>query len=416
MFDKIKSIVYYSYHTTCVFLTLAMTIYCVHKYLLDKDVSATGYESFNSNDDYIYPAITLCIDPHFSEIALNDIESGINASFYKDFLDGFVWEDNLYRIDYDNVTLRFEKYILGGYISSFWTSDGYYEYLFNPYNYKPFSPPKSYGNSNWLNFAPRFYISFRDSEEKCFTIDIPNKLRTKIHKVAILLDASMLQSENNGKGYGLRIEIHYPNQYHSSTMSKTSWKGLYAKNDFTIHFEIQNIIIVNLRNKRKRYCNENWKNDDFITKSKFLRKVGCRPPHWKEFSNQPNCSNKDQMYKFAWMNLEQETRPCRKVQKVIYSYEELDFMKPDLLMIPRKENERLFKLSIDFDNSMFMDINHIRAFDIETLIGNAGGYLGLFTGYALSQLPQFIKYLLKSGYRLCKRPKIYSSEIENDIV
>ena len=91
-------------------------------------------------------------------------------------------------------------------------------------------------------------------------------------------------------------------------------------------------------------------------------------------------------------------------------------MKPDLLMIPRKENERLFKLSIDFDNSMFMDINHIRAFDIETLIGNAGGYLGLFTGYALSQLPQFIRYLLKIGYRLCKGPKIYPSEVENDTV
>ena len=86
-----------------------MTIYCLHKYLLDKDVSATSYNSFNSNDDYIYPAITLCTDPLFYEMALNHLENGVNASVYKDFLDGIAWDDNLYRIDYDNVTLRFEE-------------------------------------------------------------------------------------------------------------------------------------------------------------------------------------------------------------------------------------------------------------------------------------------------------------------
>ena len=37
----------------------------------------------------------------------------------------------------------------------------------------------------------------------------------------------------------------------------------------------------------------------------------------------------------------------------------------------------------------------MRAYDIESLVGNAGGYIGLFMGYALFQLPNL--FLLTFG-------------------
>jgi len=60
------------------------------------------------------------------------------------------------------------------------------------------------------------------------------------------------------------------------------------------------------------------------------------------------------------------------------------------------QNEtHFFKVSVEFDDSTFMEIQHVRAFNFESLIGNSGGYLGLFTGYALVQIPSLINFISK---------------------
>ena len=37
----------------------------------------------------------------------------------------------------------------------------------------------------------------------------------------------------------------------------------------------------------------------------------------------------------------------------------------------------------------FLFFHQIRAYNIETLIANVGGYVGLFLGYAILQTPEF---------------------------
>ena len=402
---ELKQYVCYFYYTMCVFLTVAMTMYGVQIYLLDKDVSAIGFKTFNLQEDYIYPAITFCFEPQFSKHAFEKIGKELNTSIYKDFLDGFIWQHKLLGIDYDNVTIKIHDNILGSYISSFWTTDGYAEYLYNPNNYSELTPPWSYGISKWHRFTPKYYISFRDSVEKCLSVNIPNNLDVRIRIFAILFNASIFPEGKRSNDNIFRIEMHYPNQYFSSKMRKDSWKSQNGENDFTMNFELQNIIVLNMRNKRRRSCNEIWRNDDQIAQKRIMDRVGCQPTHWKEFDYLPICTTKEQMHRFAWMSLEEETFPCKKIQKVIYAYKELDYVKKDWFELPKNECGRFFKVSIEFDDSMFMEIQHIRAFDSETLIGNAGGYLGLFTGYTLMQLPQLIQFLVKYIYKFCHRDK-----------
>ena len=47
---------------------------------------------------------------------------------------------------------------------------------------------------------------------------------------------------------------------------------------------------------------------------------------------------------------------------------------------------------------MYKQIERIRAFDVQSMVGNAGGYIGLFLGYALIQLPD----ALASIFRWCQ--------------
>lgn len=41
-------------------------------------------------------------------------------------------------------------------------------------------------------------------------------------------------------------------------------------------------------------------------------------------NNFPNCSSKEQMKKFAELDLKEHEPPCKQIKKVLYAYEELD--------------------------------------------------------------------------------------------
>ena len=55
----------------------------------------------------------------------------------------------------------------------------------------------------------------------------------------------------------------------------------------------------------------------------------------------------------------------------------------------------IIQVMITFQGETFMDITQNRAYDGQSLIGNAGGYVGLFLGVALIQLPLALKCLFQ---------------------
>ena len=57
--------------------------------------------------------------------------------------------------------------------------------------------------------------------------------------------------------------------------------------------------------------------------------------------------------------------------------------------------DKYFAVYLYFPRATFKHIEMVRSFDIQTLIGNAGGYIGLFLGHTLLQLPGFIYFLWK---------------------
>ena len=48
-----------------------------------------------------------------------------------------------------------------------------------------------------------------------------------------------------------------------------------------------------------------------------------------------------------------------------------------------------FRIRLWFRSNTFMEIKQIKAYNFENLVGNAGGYVGLFLGYSVIQLPYF---------------------------
>ena len=56
-------------------------------------------------------------------------------------------------------------------------------------------------------------------------------------------------------------------------------------------------------------------------------------------------------------------------------------------------NNNSATLGFVFKNDRYKEIKYTRAFGFESLVGNVGGYIGLFLGFAIWQLPDAIEFL-----------------------
>ena len=101
------------FHMICGLTTVIFTSYCIYQYLLDEDISRIDFKKFNSNENHIYPAITLCFSYPLLAEKLTRYGEGIDVSSYTSFMEGNLWDDRMANIDFDDVSINFEDYLLG---------------------------------------------------------------------------------------------------------------------------------------------------------------------------------------------------------------------------------------------------------------------------------------------------------------
>ena len=53
----------------------------------------------------------------------------------------------------------------------------------------------------------------------------------------------------------------------------------------------------------------------------------------------------------------------------------------------------IWLIKMNFLSGHFKEIKQVRAYNVQSLIGNSGGYIGLFLGYTLKEMPSFLKII-----------------------
>ena len=79
----------------------------------------------------------------------------------------------------------------------------------------------------------------------------------------------------------------------------------------------------------------------------------------------------------------------------IYTHRKVDIKKeyfPEM-NVKIKENQGWFRITVEFLKNEFKEIKQLRAYSAQSLIGNAGGYVGLFVGYTIAELPAMFDML-----------------------
>ena len=127
-------------------------------------------------------------------------------------------------------------------------------------------------------------------------------------------------------------------------------------------------------------------------------------PHWSLNTTAPICSGmKIQNTTRLLSNLNGTTEPCQSIEKFMYLYQSssgLDFYEETLEEAMRfngtiYDKSGIFHVMVTFQGATFMDITQSRAYDAQSLVGNAGGYVGLFLGVALIQTPSAVRVVFQ---------------------
>ena len=118
------------------------------------------------------------------------------------------------------------------------------------------------------------------------------------------------------------------------------------------------------------------------------------------------CSDEHDLKRaYALLSSKHDVDPCYMVEKILYSYDEMSGLMSNKEFIEKPtldSGEKMFQVLFEFQGGTFMKITQTRAYDVQSLIGNAGGYIGVFLGVALIQLPAFLLSVLIIAKKLIR--------------
>ena len=92
--------------------------------------------------------------------------------------------------------------------------------------------------------------------------------------------------------------------------------------------------------------------------------------------------------------LKDHTIPCRTSEMIHYTYKEFESCSHSSCLI-HNETKDVFSIGINIFARRFKEIAQTKAINVETFVGNAGGYIGMFIGCGLLQFPDIVSYFLE---------------------
>ena len=241
---------------------------------------------------------------------------GTNDSTLVDFLKGQYFNEEILRINYNDIIFDLEDYVeiywfrwRNGTIASFPRSD-IKEKLFNV---------------SFSGFWRSWFFN-------CYGMDIPMNILEKesniyIESFWILVQNKIFPNSSRPMNTDLTTFIHYPNQFLLSLPTvRYSWPKRQTQSIYSMLFKINGMEIINRRQKHNNPCSQDWQNYDQRVMEAHIRKTGCKSLYHKGNSTIPKCDSKEKIkrvnFPFGTEEANVYSHPCKAVEKIYYTYEE----------------------------------------------------------------------------------------------
>ena len=420
------------------FIGAAFTVVSLFlQYIKNDDVSSTSFHEFAEEKDHDHPTFTLCLtDKIFKQgdIFKSTLKEYYNVDKieYVKYLEGEPFKETKQKIlavDYadvihqpDDVVIDFHSRDSQGNEMNTWTTRRFIdEFNCEQCRSKAFLESKI-GNSTFP-----FFTSYRSPHELCFTKNTSHNPSADVRFDQLTLDMDMLnivktsnkpdvatntsrigKPANESKTLApffnskLRIYLHDPGQLvqnFNNDVAEYTVKALgYKNSNNLVSIRLQQIMRLHKRADANEPCDSKVTDEDTQFMEYVIQNIGCIPLYWKSFFEGSNnisaCTSVEQFqtahrYIGNSQNVVKLYMPSCK-STTILSLSESIGMRP----------EEFWTLRVFYQPKTFIKIINTRAMGFESFGGGAGGFIGVFLGYSLMQIPDLILYFLKL---LCPR-------------
>ena len=374
----------------CVILTIGFVVSWIYTYTLDEDTTTIEIRSYFSSPDDPLPVMSMCFMESFDDVDFAQFGENITKKDYINYLKGKFFDKRMTQINYDAISIN---------ISNFWIkSDVYY------YNGTSFTNMKT-------NVSFKYpYHTYTASQwrflNKCFALEITDP---NVKQLIISMNRDIFPGKIRNPNGGFTLLFHYPNQVVWSY--RTLMRGFPVRDNtsnFQMDVNINGMAALVHRYKPKiDNCVNDWKRYDNIILQNHIDDLGCKAAIYGKKYNGTICNTEvdNELAPFHFDNQNNGIPPCRGIDDIEVTVSEK--IKRDIgtggnkvKVAPVKD---WFQISLRVRNPGYQAIIQKKAVDMQSLIGYIGGYIGMFTGFAIAHTPTIFLDVLQHIFKIYKR-------------
>ena len=303
-----------------------MAGYWVLKYSKNEDTTLVEYKTIEDSKTTNLPAMSICLISGDG----NETSHHHDASYFLEYI--------------DNITISLRK----------------------SFKQKICTVPRQ---CKFVTFKSKFNGTISYVFTRCFEIRIDTKYSKYV-------DGITMNFNDTFGTFLSQIELafvhfHYPGQlflaFRSDEFLWTNRKNITEFMAFSIH----TIEVLRRRSKPNEKCLKDSISYDQLKMKHIIDKLGCKTPHHKFHLNYPVCADNEELRSFDGSQL--------RLAKFSFPCEEISHVSVKLLHHNSNFGYGLYPFHVSYPDKMKI-ITQNQAIDIHALIGNIGGYIGLFLG------------------------------------
>ena len=373
-----------AFSTVCISVVSFMVSYWVYKYQIeDRDIANVDFISIQDVKDTNIPYPTLCFKDPIIQQKLREInerfkltENSIDGNGYIEYLKGVNFFLKFKDIDFKNVSLDLNDYFF--YAQEFLRNESLFRNVSRP-----------------IDHLESFNGFYQNDFIKCFMMKFETHESWQTKAMIFRYDLQKLLDDLKPVGSKLKFyfKLHPTEQF---LVGRDPLRGyLTAKSSYQ-QIRVNSFEVLSRRSSRKRRCSERSHFYGTMIVEEHLKEKGCRPPYLNSDKNIPLCHT------------------VEKIKEVKFNYEAPQEMKiespcqmiSNINLLPRtgfrnRNATKEWRLLIEYPIG-FKVVTQSKEVDIHSLIGNIGGYLGLFLGklLILNQLKIVIIWFILVNFSL----------------
>ena len=348
-----------SFKLVCMIGVLSMVGYWVYKFLVeDRDIGVVDYEPLGTSEIDL-PVASICIVNPFLGRKISFVEPQHNETTYLAYIKGDIDAPEFQGTHYENLTLDLNDYLTTVAMEY---RNGSRQLVSKP------------NKKHQVIFNGIYY---RGKFVKCFAYQLDEHERQNISSVHYKYNKTRIfhdLGDPEQQDRAIVLSIYYPYQF---LMQIGNYYAINTSK-FTV-VTINDMEFLKARKKHTRDCMVDWMSYDEAVLRKHLDGKVCVAPYQDPYSSLPICRNKTEIKKstYNYITAREIYHPpaCHRISKISVLVQGRPYAEQIL-----KAHRHAWNLLIRYPKNWIKVIQQSKEVDAHSLIGNIGGYVGLFLG------------------------------------